>query len=559
MYITKIRIKNFKRYSDWFHLDLESGINILVGVNEIGKSTILEAVNLALTGFYQGRYVRNDICQYLFNKTAVDTYLLSIKNGAPIEPPSVEIELYFDDCPAMKGVHNSQTVEACGLFYKICFDESYRKEYDSLLEFQDLTTLPVEYYHVVWRSFHRDDITSRSIPYKSALIDTSTQYQTASDMYVSHIVRNKLDEKDKINLTQSYRKAQQVFMQDEAVVGINSKLADMAQIDGHDISLSVDLSSKRAWEDSLTAYLHSIPFHFIGKGEQCIIKTKLALAKKTNTSEGIVLIEEPENHLSFSKLNELIRTIKTQSEGKQLLVSTHSSFVLNKLGLSSLILLSDNGSCKLTELSPDTVSYFEKLAGYDTLRMLLCKRTILVEGDSDELVLQRAYKDLYGNLPIEDGVDILCVRGLAFLRFLEIAKALKLTVAVATDNDGDVESLKNKYSDYLGKNAVDNIKICFDEAIDTKETFGSNDVINPLPDNFNYNTLEPKLLKANSLDVFKRIFGSELDTTTKMLRYLHSNKSDSALIILKATEKIEYPQYVIDAICHGVNHMEINE
>ena len=84
-------------------------------------------------------------------------------------------------------------------------------------------------------------------------------------MYVSHIVRNKLDEKDKINITQSYRKAQQIFMTDDAIVGINRKLADLAQIDGEDISLSVDLSSKRAWEDSLTAYMREIPFHFMGK------------------------------------------------------------------------------------------------------------------------------------------------------------------------------------------------------------------------------------------------------------------------------------------------------
>jgi putative ATP-dependent endonuclease of OLD family len=60
MHITKIRIKNFKRFSGWFELDLSPTINIMVGVNEIGKSTILEAINLALTGFYQGKYVRNE-------------------------------------------------------------------------------------------------------------------------------------------------------------------------------------------------------------------------------------------------------------------------------------------------------------------------------------------------------------------------------------------------------------------------------------------------------------------------------------------------------------------
>ena len=550
MYITKVRIKNFKRFSDWFELELTPNVNIIVGVNEIGKSTIIEAINLALTGFYQGKYVRNDINQYLFNKVEVNKYLQSVKEGTPTEPPSVEIEIFFDDCLSMKGNHNSQTVEASGLYYKICFDESYRTEYNSLLEFHEMTTLPIEYYHVVWRSFHRDDITARSIPYKSSFIDTSTQYQTASDMYVSHIVRNKLDEKDKINITQSYRKAQQTFMSDDAIIEINSKLADLAQIDGQDISLSVDLSSKRAWEDSLTAYMNEIPFHFMGKGEQCIVKTKLALIKKTSIPEGIVLLEEPENHLSFGKLNELVNTINNRIEGKQLLVSTHSSFVLNKLGLSSLILLSKDNYCKLTDLSSDTISYFEKLAGYDTLRLLLCKHTIMVEGDSDELVIQRAYKDQYGKFPIEDGVDVLCVRGLAFLRFLEIAKRLNLSVAVATDNDGDVEAIKKKYKNYLGNNAVSNIKICFDESVDTKESLGCIAESDPLPDNFNYNTLEPKMLKANSIEIFMRVFGEEYNTPTKLLRHLHSHKGESALALLKTTESISYPQYILDAISH---------
>lgn len=95
MYITKVRIKNFKRFSDWFELELTPNVNIIVGVNEIGKSTIIEAINLALTGFYQGKYVRNDINQYLFNKVEVNKYLQSVKEGTPTEPPSVEIEIFL--------------------------------------------------------------------------------------------------------------------------------------------------------------------------------------------------------------------------------------------------------------------------------------------------------------------------------------------------------------------------------------------------------------------------------------------------------------------------------
>lgn len=146
---------------------------------------------------------------------------------------------------------------------------------------------------------------------------------------------------------------------------------------------------------------------------------------------------------------------------------------------------------------------------------------------------------------------MLCVRGLAFLRFLEIAKKLNLTVAVATDNDGNVVALKEKYKEYLEDKAVSNIKICYDEIIDTAETIGSNDTEKPLEKDFNYNTLEPKMLKANSLELFCRIFGNQYNTVTKMLRHLHATKSDTGLSFLTTKETLVYPQYIIDAITHG--------
>jgi putative ATP-dependent endonuclease of the OLD family len=49
MHITKILIRNFKCFSGTFVLELTNGLNVLVGDNEAGKSTILEAINLVLS------------------------------------------------------------------------------------------------------------------------------------------------------------------------------------------------------------------------------------------------------------------------------------------------------------------------------------------------------------------------------------------------------------------------------------------------------------------------------------------------------------------------------
>ena len=118
-------------------------------------------------------------------------------------------------------------------------------------------------------------------------------------------------------------------------------------------------------------------------------------------------------------------------------MTTHSSFVLNKLGLDKLVLMAPPNTMRLTDLPPDTLDYFKKLSGYDTLRVVLAKRIILVEGPSDELIVQRAYKDRHGMLPLDDGVDVINVRGLSFKRFLDIAKPLGKRVDVITDNDGN--------------------------------------------------------------------------------------------------------------------------
>ena len=79
MKISKVRIVNFKKFKDEFVFELNDGINILVGDNNSGKSTVLEAVHLALTGVYNGRYIKNDITQYIFNNDVVEQYIKKVK------------------------------------------------------------------------------------------------------------------------------------------------------------------------------------------------------------------------------------------------------------------------------------------------------------------------------------------------------------------------------------------------------------------------------------------------------------------------------------------------
>lgn len=544
MSISKIKIKNFKCFRGIFEIELNRGLNILVGNNETGKSTILEAIHIALTGLYGGRNIRNELSQYLFNKEIIDRYISSVNSGSAYPPPSIYIEIFFEGSidPEYEGNENSEHLACEGLKFEISFDEKYKDEYNALIKSKKMLSLPIEYYEATWTSFARQAITIRSIPIKSAMIDSSNyRYQNGSDVYISRIVKDLLSPEEVIAVSQAHRKMKDTFMDDVSIKAINDRIrAESSIVDGK-VSLTVDLGTKNAWESSLVTQLNDVPFGYIGKGAQCVMKTELALTHKNTQHSQIVLLEEPESHLSFSKLNQLINAIEQKYEDKQVIISTHSSFVANKLGLENLLLLNNQKIVRVTDLTSS--EFFKKISGYDTLRLILCKKAILVEGDSDELIVQKAYMLKNNNrLPIEDQIDVISV-GTSFLRFLELATALNKRVVVVTDNDGDIDALEKKYADYIKDNKKDNIKICYDKVVDTGLlTIGGKP--------YNYNTLEPKLLKANgnNLDLFNSILKTTFETLEELQKYMKHHKTESALAVFDTNEELTFPEYILEAI-----------
>lgn len=542
MKIAKVKITNFKCYEETFTLALKDGLNVIVGANESGKTTILEAVHLALTGLLHGRPLKNDMTSYVFNLAAQNKYVQSLGTASPLPPPAITIELFFsgssNELAELEGDGNSEKAKSSGVVYKIEFDEeNYKESYEELVKAGALSSIPVEYYTTTMRSFARRGITARNIPIKSALIDSSsTRLQNGSDVYVSRIIRDVLEEKERASISQAHRKLKEAFVADPNLKLINERITQAAKISQKAVSISVDLSSQTAWESSLMTYIDLIPFQYIGKGEQCVIKTKLALSAKKNAEATAILLEEPENHLSHARLNELIADLTDQHGQKQIIISTHSSFVANKLGLDHLIVLRGGEVARISEL--DASDFFKKLAGYDTLRLALAAKAILVEGDSDELVVQRAYMDANGGrLPIQDSIDVISV-GTAFLRFLELADALKIPVAVVTDNDGDTAAVEKKYAAFKDSGTV---RICFDPVVDTGSL-----MIKDKP--YNYNTLEPKLLKANDRATLNTILGTPANTDDELRIHMRANKTESALAIFNSTTTISYPDYIQKAI-----------
>lgn len=533
MIIEKVIIVNYKSFKGIFELPLNEDINIIVGDNEAGKSTILEAINLALTGQLNGRSIANELSPYLFNYEVVQEYIAKIIKKEACDLPEIKIEIYLkahDDLAEFSGTNNTKKVNQPGFYIDLRFNDEYCNEYNEYIKDaqENIKTIPIEYYEVKWFAFSNEAVTARSIPANVSLIDTTaTRFQNGADIYISKIIRDLLDDKEKAELAINHRKLKELFASEKSIQAINEKLHEKkGEVSEKKLKLCVDVSSKTNWETTLTAHLDDIPFHFIGKGEQNSVKMKLALENNNAKKSSIILIEEPENHLSYSNMNKLINKISEKCEGKQLIITTHSSFVLNKLGLEKLILLGSNKKvATLTALRDSTQKYFKKLPGYDTLRVLLSEKPILVEGPSDELIIQKAFFQKHGKLPVEAGIDIISVRGLSFKRFLEIAKLLEKEIWVVRDNDGKTRQvLEDNYKDFIGVS-----KVCFDDDTACK-------------------TLEPQMVKSNSLESFNKILETHYADPESLVQYMVSAKTDWALKMLESPETIVIPQYIQDAL-----------
>ena len=72
--ITKVRICGYRIFRE-FEFKPNQRLNLIVGGNESGKSTLLEAMILALTGRINGRRASEELNPYWFNTDLVEEFV----------------------------------------------------------------------------------------------------------------------------------------------------------------------------------------------------------------------------------------------------------------------------------------------------------------------------------------------------------------------------------------------------------------------------------------------------------------------------------------------------
>lgn len=523
--ITKIKIHGYRIYGD-FTLEPNRKLNLIVGANEAGKSTLMEAIALALTGRINGRSASEELNPYWFNTHIVEDYLRKRQRDERPPFPEIRIELFLENRPELQqlcgAINTDVPTTACpGTTMRVLPNPEYAAELDEWSK-DPSHLLPVEYYITDWRSFADERITNRPKQLTTAIIDSRTvRSSTGIDYHLRQILGDHLKPAERAAISLAYRKVK-ASMSETALTAVNKRIGTLhAALHDQTIAIAMDQSARTSWEGSVTPHVDDVPFSMSGQGQQAAIKISLAMSRHSGLAN-FVMVEEPENHLTHTSLTTLLSRIQSlASEEQQLFVTTHSSFVLNRLGLDSLVLIGKSLPCRIPGLSPGTVSYFQKLPGYDTLRMALASKIVLVEGPSDEIIFERIFKDMHGKRPMECGIDVLSMRGLSLGRCLELCAAMDKTVAALRDNDGfPPAELRTPLQPWLKEGR--------------RELF--------IGDVEHGTTLEPQLTHHNGEAVLREILG--ITTAADLTTWMKREKTETALRIASTTRVIAPPAYM---------------
>ena len=521
-YIKSLSIYGLKKFSS-LQVKFNEHMNIIVGENEAGKSTILEALRIVLNQQY--RNFDKAILHDLFNIKMVNKFK---ENPSVKTLPKIIIEVEFQLDPNHKdaeyfygevyGERKTQE-EKYGVRFECAFDEELGSGLDGFIS---EGKIPYEYYSLKWITFANRTYQIVKKPINFITIDTINGSASSSFNFYNRSLFNSIyDEEMRLKAKNSFRDSlEQVF--------------DAIKLPNIDDKRKFGVDNKKiVLESVLSVYENSIPLENHGSGMECLIKTKIALEDKNHLD--VILMEEPENHLSFITLRKMIREISNKQEESQIIIATHSNMIASRLNLKNVLWITDKSVKSLDFLESKVADFFVKANDNSFLQLLLSKKAILVEGATEFLLIPYFYYRVMGRTIDDDEVTLISCNGISYKNYLKIAEGTNKKIAVITDNDGKQERI-DKALEYNEKNSLQHVFMGGDvEEWTWEQCIYMNDK--------NRKMLE-KLIKVD--EKYQYLFHKK--DYGKLLGKMLNNKVEVAYEMLTSGKDFQEPEYVREAI-----------
>lgn len=442
MRLGEIEVKNYKsiknvkipvnKYGD-------SYTSIFVGLNEAGKSNLLEAISMLKNT--SGPYVYRDICnrdfseenieicyKYKFDSEELEYYLdnfidmpINLKNVLKIEYLNIELTLKKDQSNFSKKEYFSYNEFNLENFY-LCTVKQSNGMY-TIKSSEDIS----EAEKIAYTILNSDNLNKLLLDiFKETIVKQEVSIWKAEDKYLINdkiflinFAENPTNYMPLFNLftlcgfdTKEKIKSKILSMNDTEAVTLGRKLEREASKyinevwREHDISIKVniDFSAK-----SLSIYVFDnkndeefFKMRERSQGFKQFISLILSLSIQNNQSfckEQIIVIDEPETHLHPSGIRYMKDELLKIGKNNYVFVATHSPFLIDDKNFDRQFLVKKDTNTVLEQMKIDNKIYDDDVLQYafglNVLRDLLPSNKILLEGKTDFNIIRRGLNQLY--------------------------------------------------------------------------------------------------------------------------------------------------------------------
>lgn len=204
-----------------------------------------------------------------------------------------------------------------------------------------------------------------------------------------------------------------------------------------------------------------LPINGRSEGARHFLSLILSLSiesKHNKLHNQLILIDEPEVHLHPSGIRDLRDELLKIGEKNFLFVSTHSPFLVDKIHKERNIIIKKNSDAKTekkliqnyADSLDDEVLY--EAFGLDVYKDLLNPHSILVEGASDKVIIQKAL-----GVKVKTAFGITNGHGSNILTLAAKLNGTVQSILVLLDDDRDGRSYKSKVIKLAGSYSAENV------------------------------------------------------------------------------------------------------